>query len=49
VELPHGHINTPPPQVEIRTHKPLHGNSTCKSLILSIVARHILVGRVARL
>jgi hypothetical protein len=38
-----------PPPVKIRTHTPLHGNSTCKALILSVVARRSLVGRVARL
>jgi hypothetical protein len=47
VELPHGPINTP--SMEIRTHTPLHGNSTCKTLILSVVARRSLVGRVVRL
>jgi hypothetical protein len=46
VELPHDPINTPP--VEIRTYTPLLGNSTCKTLILSVVARHSLVGRVER-
>jgi hypothetical protein len=35
--------------VEIRTHTPLHGNSTCKALILHVVARRSLVGKVARL
>jgi hypothetical protein len=45
---------TPPrpykcPLVEIRTHTPLLGNSTCKALILRVVARRSLVGRVARL
>jgi hypothetical protein len=34
--------------MEIRTHTPLLGNSTCKTLILSVVARHSLVGRVER-
>jgi hypothetical protein len=38
-----------PPLVEIRTHTPLHGNSTYKALILSVVARHSLIGSVARL
>jgi hypothetical protein len=38
-----------PPPVEIRTHTPQFGNSTCKALILRVVARLILVGRVARL
>jgi hypothetical protein len=38
-----------PPLVEIRTHTPLHGNSTCKALILSVVARHSLVESVVRL
>jgi hypothetical protein len=37
-------INTPLP-VEIR---PYFGDSTCKALILSVVARRSLVGRVAR-
>jgi hypothetical protein len=37
------------PMLEIRTRTPLHGNSTCKALILSVVARSSLVGRVARL
>jgi hypothetical protein len=35
--------------VEIRTHTPLIGNSTCKALIVSVVARRSLVRRVARL
>jgi hypothetical protein len=38
-----------PPPVEIRIHTPLHENSTCKALILSVVARRCLVGRVVRL
>jgi hypothetical protein len=38
-----------PSPEEIRTHTPLHGNSTCKALILSLVARHSLVERVVRL
>jgi hypothetical protein len=38
-----------PPLVEIRTQTPLHGNFTCKALILSVVARRSLVGRVAKL
>jgi hypothetical protein len=36
------------PPVEIRTHIPLPRNSTCKVLILSVVARHSLVERVVR-
>jgi hypothetical protein len=35
--------------VEMRRHTPQFGDSTCKALILSVVARHSLVGRVARL
>jgi hypothetical protein len=35
--------------VEIRTHTPLHGNSTWKALILSVVGMCSLVGRVVRL
>jgi hypothetical protein len=38
-----------PHSVEIRTHAPHFGNSNCKALILSVVARHSLVRRVARL
>jgi hypothetical protein len=40
-----------PLRVEIRTHThtPHFGDSTCKTLILSVVDRHSLVGRVARL
>jgi hypothetical protein len=38
-----------PPSVEIRTYTPLLGNFTCKALILSVIARHRLVGRVVRL
>jgi hypothetical protein len=38
-----------PSLVEIRTHTPLLGNSTCKAPILSAVARCSLVGRVERL
>jgi hypothetical protein len=48
VELPHGPINTPPPTVEMRWQATF-GDSTCKALILSAVARYSLVGRVARL
>jgi hypothetical protein len=48
VEHPHDPINTPPP-VEIRRHTLLLRNSTCKALILSVVARCRLVRRVARL
>jgi hypothetical protein len=36
------------PPVEIRTQTPLLRNSTCKALILSVVATCSLVGRVAR-
>jgi hypothetical protein len=35
--------------VEIRTHTPRFGNSNCKVLILRVVARHSIVGTVARL
>jgi hypothetical protein len=35
--------------VEIRTHTPLHGNSTWKALILSVVGMCSLIGRVVRL
>jgi hypothetical protein len=38
-----------PPPVEIRIHTPHFGNCTCKTLILSAVARRNLVGRVVRL
>jgi hypothetical protein len=38
-----------PPLVEIRRHTPLPRNSTCKALILSVVARRSLVRRVERL
>jgi hypothetical protein len=38
-----------PPPVEIRKHTPHFGNSTCKALILSVVARRSLIGRVGRL
>jgi hypothetical protein len=38
-----------PPLVEIRTHTPHFRNSTCKALILSVVARQTFVERVARL
>jgi hypothetical protein len=48
VELSHSPINTPSGENQ-NTHTPLHGNSTCKALILSVVARRSLVGRVARL
>jgi hypothetical protein len=37
------------PPVEIRTQTPLLRNSTCKALILSVVARRSLVRRLARL
>jgi hypothetical protein len=48
MELPYGPINTPP-MVEMRGHTPHFGDSTCKALILSVVARCSLVGGVARL
>jgi hypothetical protein len=35
--------------VEMRGHTPHFGDSTCKALILTVVARRSLVGRVARL
>jgi hypothetical protein len=41
-------INTPLP-MEIRTHKPHFGDSTCKAPIISVVARRSLVERVVRL
>jgi hypothetical protein len=47
VELPHGPINTP-----LRwkwEHTPHFRDYTCKALILSVVDRRSLVGRVARL
>jgi hypothetical protein len=37
------------PIVEMRRHIPHFGDSTCKALILSVVARRSLVGAVARL
>jgi hypothetical protein len=45
LELPYGPINTPLP-VKIE-HKPHFRGSSCIALILSVVARHSLVGRVA--
>jgi hypothetical protein len=47
VELPHNPINTP-----LRWKwgdTPHFGDSTCKALVLSVVARHSLIGRVPRL
>jgi hypothetical protein len=38
-----------PPPVEIGRHTPLIGNFTYKALILSVLARCSLVGRVAKL
>jgi hypothetical protein len=38
-----------PPKVEMRTDTPHFGDSTYKPLILSVVDRHSLVGRVVRL
>jgi hypothetical protein len=37
VELPHGPINTPLP-VKVNTHTPHFGDSTCKALLISVVA-----------
>jgi hypothetical protein len=48
VELPHGPINTPPPYGG-NEKTPYFRDSTCKALILSVVARRSLVGRVVRL
>jgi hypothetical protein len=48
VELPHDPINTPLP-MKVDTHTPHFGDSSCKALILSVVARYSLIGRVARL
>jgi hypothetical protein len=47
VELPHGPINTPYRWKS--THTPHFRDSTCKVLFFCAIARHILVGRVARL
>jgi hypothetical protein len=47
VELPHGPINTPP-TVEMRRHTTHFGDSTCKALILSVVARRRVVRRMVR-
>jgi hypothetical protein len=47
VELPHGPVNTP--YWWKSKHTPHFGDSTCKASILSVVARHSLVGRVVRL
>jgi hypothetical protein len=39
-----------PPMVEMRRHTTHFGDSTCKApILLSVVARHSLVGRVTRL
>jgi hypothetical protein len=35
--------------MEMRRHTPYFGDSTCTALILCVVARHSLVGRVASL
>jgi hypothetical protein len=39
----------PPLPVKVDTHTPHFRDFTCKALFLSVVARHSLVGRVARL
>jgi hypothetical protein len=51
-----GQVDGAPPRpykyplpVEIRTHTSYFGDSTCKALILIVVARHRLVGRVVKL
>jgi hypothetical protein len=49
VELPHGPINTPSPLRWKWGHTPHFGDSTCKALILSVIARRSFVKRVARL
>jgi hypothetical protein len=50
LELARGPTNTPlPVKVDTHTHTPHFGESTCKTLFLSVVVRHSLVGRVARL
>jgi hypothetical protein len=36
-------------KIDTHTHTPHFGDSTCKPLILSVVDRHSLVGRVVRL
>jgi hypothetical protein len=36
-------------KVDTHTHTPHFGDSTCKALFLSVVARRSLVGRVVRL
>jgi hypothetical protein len=46
VELPHDPINTP---YGVNESTPYFGDSTYKALILSVVARRSLVGRVMRL
>jgi hypothetical protein len=48
VEVSFTPINTPL-MVKVDTNTPHIGDSTCKGLILSVVARHSHVGRVARL
>jgi hypothetical protein len=49
VELLQGPINTPSPYWWKLEDTPHFGDSTCKTLILSVVARRSLVGKVARL
>jgi hypothetical protein len=51
VEIPFTPISTPPHSESrhTHTHTPHFGDFTCKALIFSVVARHSLVGRVARL
>jgi hypothetical protein len=49
VELPHGPRNTPPPLWWKLEYTPHFRNSTYKALILSVVIRSSLVGRVVRL
>jgi hypothetical protein len=50
VELPHGPINNPlPVKIDTHTHTPHFGDSTCKAPILTVIARHRLVGRVVNL
>jgi hypothetical protein len=44
---PSPYKNTLP--VKVNTHTRHFGDSTCKALFLSVVARHSLVGRVERL
>jgi hypothetical protein len=49
VELQHCPINTRPTGGSRHTHTPYFADSTYKDLILSVVAKRSLVGRVARL